>query len=65
MRNTALGTLTAAAVGGTTPITQRLDDFWATQESLRPRISAPTQLVGVPASVIDGLRRARRSKGES
>ncbi|MGZ4541323.1 MAG: hypothetical protein ACXVX8_10115 [Blastococcus sp.] len=54
----------AATVGPTTPITQRLDDFWATQESLRPRIGVPAQLVGVPDSVIDGLRLARRQKRE-
>lgn len=54
----------AATVGATTPITQRLDDFWATQESLRPRISASPHLVGMPDSVIDGLRRARRQKRE-
>jgi hypothetical protein len=52
----------AVTVGAAMPITQRLDDFWVTQESLRPRMSAPAQLVGVPASVIDGLRRARRPK---
>lgn len=54
----------AATVGGTTPITQRLDDFWATQEALRPRISASSHLVGMPGSVLDGLRRGRRQKGE-
>ena len=46
------------------PITARLDDFWSSQESLRPRISAPPPLVGVPDSVIDGLRRSRRANRE-
>jgi hypothetical protein len=55
----------AATVGASTPITQRLDEFWATQESLRPRMDSSKRLVGVPPSVIDGLRRARRPKGEN
>ena len=54
----------AATVGSSTPITQRLDEFWATQEKLRPRIDSSTRLVGVQHTVIDGLRRARRPKGE-
>lgn len=62
----SLQTNVAAAVGGATPITQRLDDFWATQESLRPRLDSSTRrLVGVPTSVIDGLRRARRPRKEN
>jgi hypothetical protein len=60
----SLHTDVAATVGGTTPITQRLDDFWATQEHLRPRISAPVKLMGVPPSLIDGLRRTRRQTRE-
>jgi len=55
----------AATAGVPTPITQRLDDFWATQESLRPQMHAPAGLVGVPNSVVDGLRRANRTTGES
>jgi hypothetical protein len=61
----SLHTDVAASVGAAAPITQRLDDFWATQESLRPRLDSPVRLVGVPAPVIDGLRRARHPKGES
>jgi hypothetical protein len=61
----ALRTDVAATVGGATPVTQRLDDFWATQDSLRPRLDAPPRLVGVPASLIESLRRARRSEQES
>jgi hypothetical protein len=61
----SLRTDVAATVGGTTPITQRLDDFWATQESLHPRLDSSARVVGVPASVIDGLRRARRPKQEN
>ncbi|MGK5112039.1 hypothetical protein [Geodermatophilus sp. CPCC 205506] len=60
----SLRTDVAATVGASTPITQRLDDFWATQERLRPRVDAPARVVGVPASVVDGLRRARRTSGK-
>jgi hypothetical protein len=54
----SLRTDVAAAVVQSTPITQRLDDFWATQESLRPQLGSPAQLVGVPTSVFESLRRA-------
>jgi hypothetical protein len=61
----------AATLGAPTPITQRLDDFWATQDALRPRLDAPPALVGVPprlsgvpGSLIDSLRRARRPEQE-
>ncbi|MGY1662292.1 hypothetical protein ACI78Q_13825 [Geodermatophilus sp. SYSU D00705] len=60
----ALRTDVAATVGAATPISQRLDAFWATQECLRPRLGAPTGLVGVPAPVIDRLRRIRRTERE-
>jgi hypothetical protein len=60
----SLHTDVAATVGAPAPITQRLDAFWATQESLRPRLGAPAPLVGVPESVIDGLRGARRPSQE-
>ena len=60
----SLRTDVAATVGATTPITQRLDEFWTTQEEFRPRIDPSARLVGVPPTVIDGLRRARRTKGE-
>jgi hypothetical protein len=56
----------AALVGGATPLTQRLDEFWELQEALQPRLGAPAPLVGVPprlagvpTSVVQGLRRAR------
>ncbi|WP_138732015.1 hypothetical protein [Modestobacter excelsi] len=55
----------AATVGTATPITQRLDDFWATQEGLRPQLHAPARLVGVPEPVITRLRRAHRTTGDS
>jgi hypothetical protein len=61
----SLRTDVAATVGASTPITQRLDEFWATQEQLRPRIDSSKRLVGVPPAVIDGLRRPRRPKGEN
>ncbi len=56
----------AATVGASTPITQRLDAFWATQENLRPQFEISPRFVGVPTSVIDGLRRAgRNDQGEA
>lgn len=55
----------AATVGAPAPITQRLDDFWATQEGLRPQLHAPARLVGVPGPVINGLRRTHRTTGEN
>lgn len=55
----------AATVGAPTSITQRLDDFWATQNTLRPQLHAPARLVGVPAPVINGLRRAHRTTEDS
>ncbi|MBB3086668.1 hypothetical protein [Geodermatophilus sabuli] len=58
----ALRTDVAATVGATTSISQQLDAFWATQEDLRPRLSAPPGLVGVPTTVIEGLRRTRRTR---
>ena len=61
----SLHTDVAATVGGATPITQRLDEFWSVQEAMRPRIEPPARVVGVPTSVIDGLRQARRYKGNS
>jgi hypothetical protein len=62
----SLRTDVTAAVGAAAPITARLDDFWATQDGLRPRLAAPDRLVGVPTSLIDGLRRTRRStKGDT
>ncbi len=51
----------AATVGAPAPITQRLDAFWATQESLRPQFEVSRRFVGVPTSVVDGLRRAGRN----
>jgi hypothetical protein len=62
----SLRTDVAATVGTPTPITQRLDEFWALQDRVRPPLSAapPARLVGVPPSVIDRLRRPRRSTGE-
>ncbi|MGY1640881.1 hypothetical protein ACI782_07060 [Geodermatophilus sp. SYSU D00703] len=51
----------AATIGAPSPITQRLDAFWTTQDSLRPRLDASPRFVGVPASVVDGLRRAGRN----
>ena len=67
----SLRTDVAATVGVPAPITQRLDDFWATQDHLRPRLDPPPALVGVPprlagvpASLIDSLRRARRPERE-
>ncbi|MEU2349850.1 hypothetical protein [Modestobacter sp. NPDC049651] len=61
----SLHTDVLATVGAPSGVTRRLDEFWATQEELRPRLSAPPPLVGVPTSVIDGLRRVRRGNGES
>ena len=61
----SLHTDVLATVGGPSAVTSRLDEFWATQEALRPRLAAPPSLVGVPTSVIDGLRRVRRGNGES
>ncbi len=49
-----------ATVGAPPPLTQRLDAFWATQDALRPRIEVSPRFVGVPGSVVDGLRRATR-----
>jgi hypothetical protein len=61
----SLRTEVTAEVGAAAPITARLDDFWAIQDGLRPRLATPDRLVGVPTSLIDGLRRSRRStKGE-
>ncbi|MGR7026368.1 hypothetical protein [Geodermatophilus sp. URMC 62] len=52
----------AATVGAPSPVTQRLDAFWATQETLRPQIQAPPRFVGVPASLVDSLRRSAGRK---
>jgi hypothetical protein len=67
----SLRTDVAATVGAPTPITQRLDDFWATQDHLRPPLDPPPALVGVPprltgvpAELINSLRRARRPERE-
>ncbi|MGY1784696.1 hypothetical protein [Geodermatophilus sp. SYSU D00698] len=50
----------AATVGAPSPVTDRLDAFWATQDALRPRIEVSPRLVGVPDSLLDSLRRAGR-----
>ncbi|SHG42253.1 hypothetical protein [Geodermatophilus nigrescens] len=50
----------AATVGAPSPVTQRLDAFWATQDALHPRIEVTPRLVGVPGSLVDSLRRATR-----
>ena len=49
----------ATTVGAPSPVTQRLDAFWATQDALRPKIEASPGFVGVPDSLVDSLRRAR------
>ncbi|WP_347057383.1 hypothetical protein ABC795_11810 [Blastococcus sp. HT6-30] len=61
----------AAHVGAAPQVTRRLDDFWQTQDSVRPSLAAPPRLIGapprlatMPASVVDGIRRARPSTGE-
>jgi hypothetical protein len=61
----------AATVGAGSPVARRLDDFWADQDSLRPQLGAPPRFIGappriaaVPASVIEGFRRARPATGE-
>jgi hypothetical protein len=59
-----LRTDVAASVAAAAPITRRLDDFWATQNNLRPRLETPGRLVGVPTTLIEGLRRTRRPKQE-
>jgi hypothetical protein len=56
----SLRTDVAAMVGASTPITQRLDAFWAIHDDARPRAAAPPPLAAVPASLFDGLRRAHR-----
>ena len=60
-----------AALGATTSATRCLDDFWQTHDSLRaqlhaqPRfIGAPPRIAAMPASVIDGIRRARPTAGK-
>jgi hypothetical protein len=53
-----LRTDVAASVGPAAPIGQSLDALWSTQDSLRPVVQTPPRLVGVPASVVRGLRRA-------
>ncbi len=60
----------AASVNTTGSVTHRLDDFWATQDSLRQELSAPTGLLGtaprmaaVPTSLIEDIRRARPATG--
>jgi hypothetical protein len=50
----------AATVGAPSPLTQRLDAFWTTQDALRPSIEASPRFVGVPGALVDGLRRAPR-----
>ncbi len=50
----------AATVGAASPLTQRLDAFFATQDALRPRVEVPPRFVGVPESLVEGLRRATR-----
>jgi hypothetical protein len=47
----------AATVGAPSPVTQRLDAFWATQDALRPQIEASPRFVGVPDSLVESLRR--------
>ena len=47
----------AATVGAPAPVTQRLDAFWATQDALRPQFQPPPRFVGVPASLVESLRR--------
>jgi hypothetical protein len=49
----------AATVGAPSPVTQRLDAFWATQDALRPQLEASPRFVGVPESLVDSLRRSR------
>jgi|tagenome__1003787_1003787.scaffolds.fasta_scaffold20988520_3 hypothetical protein len=48
----------AATVGAPSPVTQRLDAFWATQDALRPQIEASPRFVGVPESLVESLRRS-------
>ena len=55
----------AATVGAPSPITQRLDAFWATREALRPQVDVPPRFVGVPDTLVDSLRRARGTRKES
>jgi hypothetical protein len=50
----------AATVGPSSSLTERLDAFFATQDTLRPRIEVPPRFVGVPESLVEGLRRATR-----
>ncbi|PRY39361.1 hypothetical protein LY71_12130 [Geodermatophilus tzadiensis] len=50
----------AATVGAPSPVTQRLDAFWADQEALRPQFEASPRFVGVPSSLVDSLRNAGR-----
>lgn len=49
----------AASVGAPSPVTQRLDAFWASQDALRPRFEASPRFVGVPDSLVESLRRPR------
>ncbi|SFT67159.1 hypothetical protein SAMN05660657_02314 [Geodermatophilus amargosae] len=48
----------AATVGAPSPVTQRLDAFWATQDALRPQLEVSPRFVGVPESLVQSLRRA-------
>jgi hypothetical protein len=50
----------AATVGPPSSLTERLDAFFATQDALRPRVEVPPRFVGVPKSLVEGLRRATR-----
>ncbi|SDC77362.1 hypothetical protein SAMN05660690_2492 [Geodermatophilus telluris] len=52
----------AATVGAPSSVTQRLDDFLATQEALRPRFETSPRVVGVPSSLVDSLRRSAGRK---
>ncbi|MGY1702704.1 hypothetical protein [Geodermatophilus sp. SYSU D00766] len=54
----------AATVGTPSPLTQRLDAFWATQDALRPQVEVTPRFVGVPGSLVDSLRRAGRKDAQ-
>lgn len=65
-----LRTDVAATVGPAAPVSRRLDEFWAAHDRVNPNPTGlaagpPARLVGVPASVIDRLRRVRHIDEES
>ena len=60
----ALRTDVAVTAAVPPSVAGQLDEFWATTDRLRPRLDASPSLVGVPASVIDDLRRFRRANGK-